>query len=355
MIHKKSTRSKMGMDIDSRKEKILQTVIQRYFFTGKPVGSRTVAESCRLRVSTATIRSEMAGLEQLGLLSQPHTSAGRVPTNIAYRYYVDMLMKQPRPSLRGAEAVERLFEARTREVEGLMHEASLLLSRLTRAAAMVFAPVTQADTVRHLDLVRLSGQRVMIIVITSGGQVGRMLADLGKPVTFNTVERVGRYLDESLSGNALENIDSSSLMEVSGFSPSDKELVRTAIEAVRDYLGSIEERVFIGGTANIVREMEHSGTEWVQTLLEAMDKQYFLLDLLKDLIREKHVTVRIGEENRLLELQKCAFVGTSYPISPGLLGSLGVVGPTCMDYARTIGMVEFMAENLGRKLLSPLD
>ncbi|MCJ7744696.1 MAG: heat-inducible transcriptional repressor HrcA [Actinobacteria bacterium] len=345
----------MDIGIDSRKERILQAVIQSYIFTGNPVGSRTVADSCGLRVSAATIRNEMAMLESLGLLTQPHTSAGRVPTDIAYRYYVDMLMGQTRPSPKDAEAVERLFEARTREIEGLMHEASLLLSRLTHTAAMVFAPVTQEDMVRHLDMVRLSDQRVMVIVITSRGQVGRMLADLGKPVTVNTVERAARYLDESVSGKVLENIDSSSLVEGSRFGPAGRELVRIAVEAVRDHLDSIEERVFTGGAANIVSEMEHAGAEWVQTVLEAMDKQYFLLDLLKDLIREKHLTVRIGEENRLLELQKCAFVGTSYPISPGLLGSLGVVGPTCMDYARTIGMVEFMAENLGRRLLSPLD
>jgi heat-inducible transcriptional repressor len=345
----------MEIRMDSRKERILQAVIQSYIFHGKPVGSRTVAESCGLRVSAATVRNEMATLERLGLLMQPHTSAGRVPTDIAYRYYVDMLLGKTRPSQKDAEAVERLFEARTREIEGLLHEASLLLSRLTNNAAMVFAPVTQADMVRHLDMVKLSEQRVMVIVITSRGQVGRMLTDLGKPVTTNAVERIARYLDEAISGESLENIVSSSLVDGSRFGPAGKELVRVAVEAVRDYLGSIEERVFIGGTANIVREMEHAGAEWVQTVLEAMDKQYFLLDLLRDLILEKHLTVRIGEENRLLELQKCAFVGTSYPISPGLLGSLGVVGPTCMDYGRTIGMVEFMAENLGRRLLSPIE
>src|SRR5450756_1256269 len=145
----------MDIGIDSRKERILQAVIQSYIFTGNPVGSRTVADSCGLRVSAATIRNEMAMLERLGLLTQPHTSAGRVPTDIAYRYYVDMLMGQTRPSPKDAEAVERLFEARTREIEGLMHEASLLLSRLTHTAAMVFAPVTQEDMVRPVSYTHL--------------------------------------------------------------------------------------------------------------------------------------------------------------------------------------------------------
>ena len=126
--------------------------------------------------------------------------------------------------------------------------------------------------------------------------------------------------------------------------------MRAAAEAVVEYMGSIEERVFIGGTANIV---ESATPEWAQTLLEAMEKQYFILDLLKDLLHERRLTVRIGEENRLRELQRYSFVGTSYPLGHGLLGSLGVVGPTSMDYARTIGMVEYMAENLGRTLFNP--
>jgi heat-inducible transcriptional repressor len=343
------------MRIDKRKERILRAVIENYIYLGKPVGSRRVSESCGLQLSAATVRNEMAALESLGFLIQPHTSAGRVPTDVAYRYYVDMLLGKTRPSQKDVAAVERLFEARSREIEGLLHEASLLLSRLTRNAAMVFAPVTQADMVRHLEMVKLSENRVMVIVITSRGQVGRMLTDLGKPVTTGAVEHVARYLDECISGKPLESIVPDTVVESSGFGPAGKELVKIAIEAVCNYLGSIDERVFIGGTANIVREMEHAGAEWVQTVLEAMDKQYFLLDLLKDLILEKHLTVWIGEENRLLELQKCAFVGTSYPISPGFLGSLGVVGPTSMDYGKTIGIVEFMAENLGRRLLSPLD
>lgn len=342
---------RMPVEIDARKKKILLAVVQSFILTGKPVGSGAIAQG--LCVSSATVRNELGVLEDLGLLRQPHTSAGRVPTDIAYRYYVDVLMGEPRPTGRDAEAIERLFAAQTREIEGLFHEASLLLSRLTHATAIVFTPHSSADSVRHLDLVRLSDQRIMVIVITSMGQVGRQLVRLPRPVSSDTMERVTSFLNKTLAGTALDRMDRGSIRENAKFGSAGMSLLDAALEATCEYLGSIEERVFIGGTANIVRDMGTAGTEWAQVLLESMEKQYFILDLLKDLLRERRLTIRIGEENRLRELQRYSFIGTSYPVGHGLLGSLGVVGPTSMDYAHTIGMVEYMAENLGRTLYNP--
>lgn len=345
----------MTLEIDERKTRILQAVVQGFILTGKPVGSRSIAESCRLGVSTATIRNELAALEKLGLLTQPHTSAGRVPTDIAYRYYVDMLMGHPTPSTRDVEAVERLFTARTREVEGIFREVSVLLSRLTHATALVFAPLAPTDALMHVDLVRISSTRVMVIAITSRGMVARRLISVDLPVTADTVDRVAVFVERSLAGKSLDEIDTYAEMEVSRFSAPGNGLVRAVTEEVKGFLGSLEERVFVGGTANILREIDTAGKEWVKVLLEAMERQYFILDLLKDLIRERQLTVRIGEENRPTELRRCAFVGTSYPVGEDLVGSLGVVGPTSIDYAHTIGMVEYMAENLGRTLLQQGD
>ncbi len=338
-------------EVDERKKKILLAVVQSFILTGKPVGSGAISRG--LNVSSATIRNELGMLEDLGFLRQPHTSAGRVPTDIAYRYYVDVLMGSPRPTGRDAEAIERLFAAQTREIEGLFQEASVLLSTLTHATAIVFAPYSAADSVRHVDLLRLSGQRIMVIVITSKGQVGRELVSLSRPVSGDTMERVASFLNKTLAGTAFERIDRESVREKAKFGAAGMSLLDAALEAICEYIGSIEERVFIGGAANIVREMGNAGPERAQVLLEAMEKQYFILDLLKDLLSERRLTIRIGEENRLRELQRYSFIGTSYPVGHGLLGSLGVVGPTSMDYARTIGMVQYMAENLGRRLYDP--
>lgn len=345
----------MSSILDERKQKILLAVVQSFILSGKPVGSNSIARSLDLGLSPATIRHELAMLEDLGYLRQPHTSAGRVPTDIAYRLYVDVLVGGEKPVGRDAEAIETLFAAQTREIEGLFHEASLLLSSLTHTTAIVFAPFSRADSVRHVDIVRLSDERAMVIVITSKGQVGRQLVRAPVRLTADTMSRVCAYANRALCGLSLDRIDGEAVARKARFGGPGKKLLGDVLAAVRDYLGSIEERVFIGGTANIVRKMGNEGPEWAQVLLEAMEKQYFILDLLKDLLRERRLTVRIGEENRLRELQRYSFVGTSYPVGDGLLGSLGVVGPTSMDYARTIGMVQFMADNLGRTLYTPRD
>ncbi|HEY5526590.1 MAG TPA: heat-inducible transcriptional repressor HrcA [Candidatus Anoxymicrobiaceae bacterium] len=345
----------MADEMDARKKRILLAVVQNFILTGRPVGSGAVTRALDIGVSSATIRNELVMLEEMGFLRQPHTSAGRVPTDIAYRYYVDLLMGDARPTGRDAEAVERLFAAQTREIEGLFHEASVLLSQLTHTTAIVFAPFSAADSVKHVDLVRLNEEHVMVIVITSKGQVGRQLLRLARPVKADTMERATGFLNRLLCGNALDRIDRDSVLKQAKFGAAGSALISDALDAISEYLGSIEERVFIGGAANIVRDMGSADPEWAQVLLEAMEKQYFILDLLKDLLRERRLTVRIGEENRLRELQRFSFVGTSYPVGHGLLGSLGVVGPTSMDYARTIGMVQYMAENLGRTLHSSKD
>lgn len=343
----------MADRIDDRKKNILLAVVQSFILSGKPVGSSSIVKMADLGLSPATVRHELSVLEEMGFLRQPHTSAGRVPTDIAYRYYVDVLVGGAKPTGRDAQAIETLFAAQTREIEGLFHEASLLLSRLTHTTALVFAPFSTADSVKHIDLVRLSEERVMVIVITAKGQVARQLVRASAGLKADTIQRLTSFLNKEVCGLALEKIDRGSVLKRAKFGPAGSTLLSASIDAVCDCLGSVEERVFIGGTANLVREMGNEGPEWAQVLLEAMEKQYFILDLLKDLLHERRLTVRIGEENRLRELQRYSFVGTSYPVGHGLLGSLGVVGPTSMDYARTIGMVQFMADNLGRTLYSP--
>lgn len=348
----------MKISIDERKQNILKVIVRNHILTGKPVGSGTVAEIAGINVSTATIRNEMSALEDLGMLMQPHRSAGRVPTDTAYRYYVDVLMVQKKPAAREEKAVAKLFDNRGRDIkdiEVLMHSASVLLSELTHTAAIVFAPFTPADTVRHIDLIPLGLSQVMVIVITSQGQVGRRLLSLYAEVDESTVAEVGQWLDKALHGVDVDAVDSRRIIEKASFPTNETELLEYALIAICDYLGSIDDRVFIGGTANIVRKMASAGSEWAQLLFEAMDNQFLILDMLRELISEKQLIVRIGKENIVTELHRCAFIGTSYSIGSGILGSLGVVGPTSIDYERTIGMVELMADNLGRSFQLSVD
>lgn len=342
-------------ELDIRKQQILKAIVQRYILSGKPVSSKLIAETCGLGVSPATIRNEMATLEKMGYIVQPHTSAGRVPTDLAYRYYVDMLTEYPRLPAHDSEAVERIFAERSRELETLLRDVSLLLSSITRSAAMVFAPFPPADTVRNIDMIRINGQKVVLIVITAKGEVCKRLIVTNHRLRSEVIEKVQRYLNDMLRGRNADEIAPEAVMRGLAVGKAGKELLGKSLGAIQEYMNTIEEHVYIGGTANIVREMEKTGSEWVQMLLEALEKQYIILDLLKEIINEKRIMVRIGEENPIDELRKFAFIGTSYPVAPGILGSLGVVGPKYMDYGRAISAVDYLAKTLGRRLMSPMD
>lgn len=338
------------MEIDERKSQILKKIVQGFILTGSPVGSRVIAESEEINVSPATVRNEMAALEKMGFLKQRHTSAGREPTNYAYRYYVDILLCQKRPSTSDVEAVESLFAEKNREIETLFEEASNLLSNLTRTAAMVFAPIGIVHILHHVDLVPLDEFHLVVIIITSTGQVAKKMIELKFRVGRQEILNVCNFLNDAIVGTDISGLDREDIIRESGFRGRLKDFAANVIDAVLNCLEVVEERVFVGGTSNIAREMNYAGSEWAQLLLDAIEKQDFILSLLKDLVLIRRLTVRIGEENEPLELKKCAFVGTSYPVSRGVCGSLGIVGPTSMDYARAIGVVEFMAENLGRIL-----
>lgn len=337
-------------DIDERKKRILGAVVKDFILSGKPVSSQLVAKKYDLGVSAATVRNDMVVLEELGFLEQPHTSAGRVPTDMAYRYYVDMLMGGPLLTAEDRKAVEKLFAARTRELEAVFQEVSRLLSQLTKTTAMVFSPISETDVLYRLELVRLEAKRVMAVFVTYKGQVGRQLLILDESVSAEGVERVAEYINRNFSGKELSQKVANFSVEKAGFAPSESKLFSKAFDAAREYLSSFDDRVFIGGTANIVKEVQTMGAEWVQILLEAIEKQYFILDLLEELIGEERLTVRIGRENKLRELKKCALIGTSFQLGSGMRGSLGVLGPTSIDYPRTIGLVQHVADRMGRNL-----
>ncbi|MDD5747906.1 MAG: heat-inducible transcriptional repressor HrcA [Actinomycetota bacterium] len=341
----------VAINLDARKKKILKVVVHQHVLTGKPVSSNTVAEVCNIEVSPATIRNEMAILEDMGLLSQPHTSAGRVPTDFAYRYYVDMLMSHPRPTRRDREAVRSLFEAKKSEIEGIYGDVSILLSRLTNTTAMVFAPMYAGDTLKHIETISVSPRRVIIVFITGKGMTFRRLIELEKGVEKMDLENALVFIQSEVTGKRIGDIDIEKIIAKMNFNEAAKEFIRLVLEEVKYCLGIVEEHVYVGGTANIIREFENESIEWIQILLDAIEKKYVLLGLLKDLIGKRQLTVRIGEENQVCEFKKCSFVGKSYPIGEGgLFGSMGVLGPTSMNYTRTIGTVEYMAESLGELL-----
>ncbi|MDY6794238.1 MAG: heat-inducible transcriptional repressor HrcA [Actinomycetota bacterium] len=336
--------------LDNRKQKILKAVVHNFITNGVPIGSKSLAESLNLGISPATIRNELSKLEGMGYLYQPHVSAGRVPTDLGYRYYVDSLSGRTRLREEEKRAILTLFSNKTRELENLLQETSTLLSRLTSTAALVIAPRLRRNTIKHLDLVELSEEFVLMVIITDTGRVEKKPIRLEGKVNAGDIEEAQAFLNMRLQGKGLDELeDAVEESELGAFKAAG--LATKAIFAIGDILSQEKyEKVFVGGTVNLLRYLEEDGMARIENLLDHFEEQYFLLNMLKEVLRSNELVVRIGYENLYEDLQAFSLVATPYAIGDETVGTISVVGPTRMDYARVIPTVDFIAKTLSRTL-----
>jgi heat-inducible transcriptional repressor len=336
--------------LDKRQQKILKTVVYRFITTGSPVGSKSLAQSLNLGVSAATIRNELNKLEGMGYLYQPHTSAGRVPTDLGYRFYVDSLSGRTRLREEEREAIITLFSHKTKELENLLQETSTLLSRLTSAAAMVIAPRLRRNTIKHVDLVNLAEDIILLVIITDTGRVEKKVMDVKDSDEIIDLEEIQSFLNRNLQGKGLGKITDLSVHRDLKTLRSPK-LAARVITVIGDILSEDEyEKVFVGGTVNLLRYLDSEGVNRIEDLLEHFEEQYFLLNMLSEALGSKELLVRIGDENLYKELQSFSLIATPYAIGEEMVGTVSVLGSTRMDYARVIPTVDFIAKSLSHTL-----
>lgn len=336
--------------MDKRQQKILKAVVYRYITTGTPVGSKSLAASLNLGVSAATIRNELSKLEGMGYLYQPHTSAGRLPTDLGYRFYVDSLSGRTRLREEERKAIHTLFSQKTKELENLLQETSTLLSRLTSAAAMVIAPRLRRNTIKHVDLVNLAEDIILLVIITDTGRVEKKLIDIKGMDSDDDLEEVQTFLNRGLQGRGLDEMaDLTESPEIDTL--KSPQLAAKVVAVIKDILSEDEyEKVFVGGTVNLLRYLDDEGAKRIEDLLKHFEEQYFLLNMLGEALGSKKTLIRIGDENIYEELQSFSLVATPYAINEEMVGTVSVLGPTRMDYARVIPTVDFIAKSLSRTL-----
>ncbi len=334
--------------LDQRKSRILNAVVYQFIVDGAPVGSRSLSQRLNLGISPATIRNELSKLEELGYIYQPHTSAGRVPTDKGYRFYVDALAGMASLGEKEQEAIMHLFSAKTRELENLLQETTLVLSRLTKSAAMVIAPQLRRSMLKHIDLLELNKGVYLLVIITDTGRVEKRVFEGEKNLGGYQVHEAQEYLNRMLCGKGLKELEQLEQRARSGLEASGLEGI---IDMLRHILSEEEsERIYWGGTASLVKYLDGETTGRVEELMEALEKQYLILAMLNDVLVSKGVTVRIGFENPAAEMRDLSFVASSYALGRENVGTLGVLGPTRMNYAQVIPMVEFTARLLSRTL-----
>jgi len=336
--------------LDERKGEILKAIVRAYVRDGEPVGSKRLLRETGLGVSAATVRADMAALEDAGFIAQPHTSAGRIPTDKGYRYFVDTLSGTATLSPEQRAALEGLLRGSS-DLEELLRRTSGILSRLTRFAALVVAPRLDRSRVRHVELVWLGATSVLAVVIADTGRVEKRMLDLEVPVIEHDVGRARYAVNDALAGLPLTQAPE----VLAGLAAGAPQEVRTVIEAVAKAVrGGLDapqyEQLFVGGTANIAVSGYFNRIEQVQQVYETLEEQVIVLQMLRDALDTGDPAVRIGAELPLVELAACSIVAASYDAVGGAEGSLGVLGPSRMDYPRTLAAVQAVASSLEKAL-----
>lgn len=324
--------------------------MRQYVRSGEPVGSKTLVEEYSLGVSAATVRNELARLEEEGFISQPHTSAGRVPTDHGYRYFVDSLGAGARLPAAQRRQVESFFVEPRFELEDALRHTAALLSNLTNHAAVVFAPALDRSVIRHVELVGLTGDRAMVVVVTDTGRVENHAISLAGMPDDVQLESTSEMLNRLLDGELLEAAPKTIIASLERFPLELRPVASTVAAAVAQGLTEDEaERVFLEGTSNIVDEQKFADLGTVRQVVAALEHRRLLLEVLAESLSAGSVSVRIGAENPA-EMHSCSVVTAPYGSKDQPIGSLGVVGPTRMDYKRTIAAVQEVSANLGRML-----
>ncbi|HLN78193.1 MAG TPA: heat-inducible transcriptional repressor HrcA [Nocardioidaceae bacterium] len=336
--------------VEDRKLAVLRAIVEDYVSTQEPVGSKALVERHRLGVSPATVRNDMAALEDEGFITQPHTSAGRIPTDKGYRLFVDRLSQVKPLSAAEKRAIASLLQGAI-DLDDVVQRTVRLLAQLTRQVAIVQYPTLSRSTVRHVELVTLASTRLLLVLILSTGRVEQRVVELPEALDDDTVAGIRTALNRATLGEKLSDA-AARLAEIpEQYDRDDRRpvavIVAALVEAMSDHRS--DERVVVGGTANLARFGDGFDAS-IKPMLEALEEHVVLLKLLGEATSPTSLTVRIGHEVPYQELSTTSVVATGYGPGEEALATLGIVGPTRMDYPGTMATVRAVARYVSKIL-----
>ncbi|HME75626.1 MAG TPA: heat-inducible transcriptional repressor HrcA [Mycobacterium sp.] len=339
---------------DDRRLEVLRAIVADFVATKEPIGSKSLVERHNLGVSSATVRNDMAVLEAEGYIAQPHTSSGRVPTEKGYREFVDRLDDVKPLSVAERRAIQGFLESGV-DLDDVLRRAVRLLAQLTRQVAIVQYPTLSTSTVRHLEVIALTPARLLMVVITDSGRVDQRVVELGDVIDDHQLSQLREMLGQALEGKKL-SAASVAVAELAahlgrgGQSKSLSDAVgRSATVLLESLVEHTEERLLLGGTANLTRNTADFGGS-LRSILEALEEQVVVLRLLAAQQEAGKVTVRIGHETEAEQMMGTSVVSTTYGTIDTVYGGMGVLGPTRMDYPGTIASVAAVALYIGEVL-----
>ena len=333
--------------LSERQREILRLVVERHVEDGRPVGSRAIATRSEVRWSASTVRAELATLEEGGFLTHPHTSAGRVPTDTGYRFYVEQLLQRQETLPQPATDELGLSEMR-REVDLAIRETTTTLSRVTDLVALVTAPPLHTATIHRIEVLRLQPRVVMVVVIASNGGVSKRVFTFESEVDPGLVEWAASYLNERLAGLGLGARMVADRVRDPELGPQESGFLAEISSAFTDLAESAEETLYVDGAARLLSEEHFADLPHADDLMRALERRVNVLRALRSALDERSVFVWIGGENPAPELRSVSVVGANYGLGYRNLGAVGIIGPLRMDYATAIASVRGAAGELSR-------
>ncbi len=333
------------MEMDERKMRILQAIIDDYILTGVPVGSRTISKKYDMGLSSATIRNEMSDLEELGYLDQPHVSAGRIPSAKAYRLYVDSLLKTGRIRDDRIETISKHFSGRAHQMEDVIDHAARVISALTKYTAVVLSPRGKMPRIQTVQLVPVSRDAALVVIVTDTGIVRDSTIRLSGEMDRDTLYAISRAITGALAGHTLTEA-CEILPEMIGRMQENQALLQSFYGMLNDRVVSPRQpHVAIGGTSNMLSYPEYSDVEKARNFLSLMETRDRLASIIGG-SGEMAFTVRIGPETGVPEMADCSIVTATYSTGGGQQGTIGVIGPTRMQYSRVLSILNMMGHQL---------
>ena len=337
------------MELDARKLQILRAVIDEYILSAAPVGSRSVSKRSGLNLSSATIRNEMADLEEMGYLEQPHTSAGRIPSDRGYRVYVDGLMHRSNLTEDEIGFIRSHYSRRIGELEAVMQQTAAALSEATQYTAVVMRPELNFSRLKHMQLVPLAEGRALLVVVTDTGYSKDCIVSVPERFTPMQLEQLSHLLTERLSGVRMDRVPELLKTELSGIFAERQEFLSSVIASLEQEMASKSGKVTLSGATKMLHYPEYSDVTKARTFLAAVEGRDNLYGMLKK-ASPLEFTFTIGSENELEPLQDCSVVTATYRIGGMPVGTMGVIGPTRMNYGKVVSVLEFMSRSLSEIL-----
>ena len=339
------------MELTDRKKQILRAIVDSYIRTAEPVGSKTISQLPGMDFSPATIRNEMADLTSMGLLEQPHTSAGRVPSAAGYRLYVDELMQNYRLSMDETKTINQAMEVKMQEVDKMISQVGKLVSKMTDLPAYAVAARSSQRTVKRFDLILAEAGSFILVVMLSDNQVQNKLIRLPLDVSQEDLRLLSAVLNASLTELTADEITPELLAKVTRSAAGAASLVPVIVDYTVELLKKTHSEVYMTGQAKLLGQPEYHDVEKAQEVLTSLDED--VISNLPATLSSGTTQILVGPENVAKELKDSSVVITKFDIGDGMQGMIGVVGPTRMDYAKITARLSYFAENLGRMFAKP--